>query len=229
MRNQPFELFPDFPTGGLVDVTRYNDGLRGGSIRVRARIKQLDKKTLVITEVPFSTTTSSLIESILKANDKGKIKIRKIEDNTSASVEILVHLQPGISLDKTIDALYAFTDCDIPISPNSCVIDDNCPRFVGVSQLLKTSTNNTLNLLKQELEIQLSELEDDWHYSSLEKIFFEERLYRELEKIPSIGKPFWLTSKLPLNLTGNCCGARLYAMILLSLPINRFVKYLNSI
>lgn len=182
LRNQPFELYPDFPTGGLVDVSRYNDGLRGGVIRVRARIKPFDKKTLVITEVPFSTTTSSLIESILKANDKGKIKIRKIEDNTSASVEILVHLQPGISLDKTIDALYAFTDCDIPISPNSCVIDDNCPQFIGVSQLLKTSTNNTLNLLKQELEIQLSELEDDWHYSSLEKIFFEERLYRELEK-----------------------------------------------
>ena len=182
LRNKPFELFPDFITAGLIDVSKYNDGLRGGSIRVRARIKQLDKKTLVITEIPFSTTTSSLIESILKANDKGKIKIRKIEDNTSANVEILVHLQPGSSPDKTIDALYAFTDCDIPISPNSCVIDDNCPRFIGVSELLKISTKNTLNLLKQELEIQLAELEDDWHYSSLEKIFFEERLYRELEK-----------------------------------------------
>lgn len=182
LRNQPFELYPDFITGGSIDVVRYNDGLRGGSVRVRAKIKQLDKKTLVISEVPFSTTTSSLIESILKANDKGKIKIRKIEDNTSANVEILVHLQPGSSPDKTIDALYAFTDCDIPISPNSCVIDDNCPRFIGVSELLKTSTDNTLNLLKQELEIQLNELEDDWHYSSLEKIFFEERLYRELEK-----------------------------------------------
>lgn len=182
LKNKPFELYPDFITGGLIDVSRYNDGLRGGSIRIRARIKQLDKKTLVITEIPFSTTTSSLIDSVLKANDKGKIKIRKIEDNTSANVEILVHLQPGSSPDKTIDALYAFTDCDIPISPNSCVIDDNCPRFIGVSELLKTSTNNTLNLLRQELEIQLNELEDDWHYSSLEKIFFEERIYRELEK-----------------------------------------------
>jgi topoisomerase-4 subunit A len=182
LKGQDFELYPDFPTGGSIDVTRYNDGMRGGSVRVRAKIKPLDKKTLVITEIPFSTTTSSLIDSILKANDKGKIKIRKIEDNTAANVEIHVHLQPGISPDKTIDALYAFTDCDTPISPNCCVIDDNCPQFIGVTQLLKTSADNTLSLLRQELEIQLNELEDDWHYSSLEKIFFEERIYRELEK-----------------------------------------------
>jgi topoisomerase-4 subunit A len=165
-----------------MDAARYNDGLRGGSIKVRAKISKLDKKTLVINEVPFGRTTSSLIESILKANEKGKIKIRKVDDNTAANVEILVHLAPGIDPDKTMDALFAFTDCEIPISPNACVIENDRPRFVGVTEMLKISTDNTLNLLKKELEIRISELEEDWHMASLEKIFFEERIYRELEK-----------------------------------------------
>lgn len=182
LKNQPFELYPDFPTGGLMDAARYNDGLRGGSVKVRAKISKLDKKTLVINEVPFGRTTSSLIESILKANEKGKIKIRKVDDNTAANVEILVHLAPGIDPDITIDALFAFTDCEIPISPNACVIENDRPRFVGVSEILKISTDNTLNLLKKELEIRINELEEDWHMGSLEKIFFEEKIYRELEK-----------------------------------------------
>lgn len=182
LKNQPFELYPDFPTGGLLDISRYNDGLRGGSLKVRARISKLDKKTLVINEIPFGRTTSSLIESILKANEKGKIKIRKVDDNTAENVEILVHLAPGIDPDKTIDALYAFTDCEIPVSPNACVIENDKPRFVGVSEILKTSADNTLNLLRKELEIRVSELEEEWHMSSLEKIFFEKKIYRELEK-----------------------------------------------
>jgi topoisomerase IV subunit A len=182
LKGQPFELFPDFPTGGLVDVSRYNDGLRGGSLRVRARITKLDKKTLVISEIPFGKTTSTLIESILKANEKGKIKLRKVDDNTAANVEILVHLAPGVEPDKTIDALYAFTDCESPISPNSCVIEDDKPRFVGVSEMLKISTDHTLALLKFELQIRMTELDEEWHQSSLEKLFFEKKIYRELEK-----------------------------------------------
>lgn len=182
LKNQPFELYPDFPTGGMADVSRYNDGLRGGSVRVRARINKSDKKALVITEIPFGTTTTSLIESILKANEKGKIKIRKVDDNTAENVEIVVYLAPGVEPDKTIDALYAFTDCEIPISPNSCVIENDKPRFIGVTEMLKISTDNTLNLLKRELQIRLAELEEEWHLSSLEKIFFEQKIYRELEK-----------------------------------------------
>ena len=182
LKGEKFELFPDFPTGGLVDVSRYNDGLRGGSIRVRARISKPDKKTLVITEIPFGRTTSSLIESILKANEKGKIKIRKVDDNTAEHVEIAIHLALGVEQDKTIDALYAFTDCEIPISPNSCVIENNRPRFIGVCEMLRISTDNTMNLLKRELEIRLAELEEEWHLTSLEKIFFENKIYRELEK-----------------------------------------------
>ncbi|HEY4789400.1 MAG TPA: DNA gyrase/topoisomerase IV subunit A [Bacteroidales bacterium] len=182
LKGESFELYPDFPTGGLVDVSRYNDGLRGGAIKVRARISKIDKKALVITEIPFGKTTSTLIESILKANEKGKIKVRKVDDNTAENVEIVVHLAPGVEPDKTIDALYAFTDCEIPISPNACVIEDDKPRFVGVSEMLKISTDNTLNLLKRELEIRLAELEEEWHLSSLEKIFFEKKIYRELEK-----------------------------------------------
>jgi topoisomerase IV subunit A len=182
LKGEPFELYPDFPTGGLADVSRYNDGLRGGSIRVRARISKGDKKTLVITEIPFGRTTSTVIESILKANEKGKIKVRKVDDNTARNVEIVIHLAPGVEPDKTIDALYAFTDCEIPISPNSCVIEDDKPRFLGVSEMLKISADNTLNLLKRELEIRLAELEEEWHLSSLEKIFFEKKIYRELEK-----------------------------------------------
>ena len=182
LKGKNFTLYPDFPTAGIMDITNYNDGLRGGKIRVRARISQYDKNTLTISEIPFGTNTSSLIDSILKANDKGKIKIKKIEDNTAANVEILVHLPSGISPDKTIDALYAFTACESSISPLACVIEDNKPLFIGVSEMLKRSTDNTLDLLKKELEIQLHELEEQWHFASLERIFIENRIYREIEE-----------------------------------------------
>lgn len=175
-------VFPDFPTGGQADFSKYNDGLRGGRVRVRAKISQLDKKTLVINEIPYGTNTSSLIESILTANDKGKIRIRKIDDNTAQTVEILVHLAPGVSPDTTIDALYAFTDCEISISPNSCVIDEGRPRFMGVSEILAHCTLRIRELLKQELEIRLAELLEQWHFSSLEKIFIEKKIYRNIEK-----------------------------------------------
>jgi topoisomerase-4 subunit A len=180
LKGRKTDIMPDFPTGGMADFTLYNNGLRGGKIRVRARIKQEDKKTLIITEIPFSTTTSSLIESVIKANDKGKIKVKKIEDNTAAEVEILVHLHPGVSPDKMIDALYAFTDCEISISPNACVIEDDKPQFLGVNELLKRSTERTVDLLKLELEIKLNELQEQWHFSSLERIFIEKKIYVEL-------------------------------------------------
>ncbi len=177
LKNKPFTLYPDFPTAGIADVSNYNDGLRGGRVRVRAKINQLDKQTLTITQIPFSTNTSSLIDSILKANEKGKIKIKKIEDNTAAEVEILIHLPAGVSPDKTIDALYAFTACETSIAPLGCVIQDNRPLFIGVSDMLKISTNRTVGLLKRELEIQLEELENKWHFSTLEKIFIREEMY----------------------------------------------------
>lgn len=179
LERKNFILYPDFPTGGMVDVSRYNDGLRGGSIRVRAKIVKTDSKTLTITEVPFGKTTSTIIESIIKATEKGKIKIRKIDDNTAGNVEIVIHLAPGISPDVTIDALYAFTDCEVPISPNACVIENDRPRFVGVSEILKHNTDRTLELLKLELEIRLEELLEEWHKSSLEKIFIGERMYKQ--------------------------------------------------
>ena len=182
LQGKRFQLFPDFPTGGVADVTNYNDGLRGGKIRSRARIIHHGKNMLSITEIPFSTTTTSLIDSILKANEKGKIKVKKIEDNTAAEVEILIHLPNGISPDKTIDALYAFTKCETPISPLGCVIEDNKPLFVGVNEMLKTSTDRTVALLKSELEIQLNELEAQWHFASLERIFIENRIYRDIEE-----------------------------------------------
>ena len=182
LKGQRFKLFPDFPTAGIIDVTNYNDGLRGGKIRVRAKIESMDKNTLVIREIPYGTNTSSLIDSILKANDKGKIKVKKIEDNTAAEVEILVHIPSGISPDKTIDALYAFTACESSISPLSCIIEDNKPIFLGASDVLKRSTDNTVELLKQELEIQLNELEEQWHFASLERIFIENRIYRDIEE-----------------------------------------------
>ena len=182
LKGRSFTLVPDFLTGGIADVSNYNDGKRGGKIRSRAKISQLDKKTLVITEIPFGTTTSSLIDSILKANDKGTIKIKQIEDNTAANVEILVHLPSGISPDKTIDALFAFTNCENSISPLCCVIEDNKPVFIGVSEILKLSTDHTVELLKQELEIQLNELEEQWHFASLERIFIENRIYRDIEE-----------------------------------------------
>ncbi len=182
LKGQRFKLYPDFPTAGIIDINNYNDGMRGGKIRVRAKISQLDKNTLVINEIPHGTNTSSLIDSILKANDKGKIKIKKIEDNTAAEVEILVHLPSGISPDKTIDALYAFTSCESSISPLGCIIEDNKPLFIGVSEMLRRSTDATVDLLRQELEIQLGELEEQWHFASLERIFIENRIYRDIEE-----------------------------------------------
>jgi len=182
LKGKKFIIYPDFPTGGAADISNYNDGLRGGKVRVRAKISQLDKNTLVINEIPFSTTTTSLIDSVLKANDKGKIKIKKIEDNTAADVEILIHLPASISPDKTIDALYAFTSCETSISPLGCVIDDNKPVFIGVSEMLRRSTDHTVFLLKSELEIQLNELQEQWHFASLERIFIENRIYRLIEE-----------------------------------------------
>ncbi|WP_320815070.1 DNA gyrase/topoisomerase IV subunit A [Flavobacterium sp.] len=182
LKGKPFTLYPDFPTAGIADVSNYNDGLRGGRVRVRAKIAQLDKATLVITQIPFSTNTSTLIDSILKANDKGKIKVKKIEDNTAAEVEILIHLPSGVSPDKTIDALYAFTACETSVAPLGCVIENNKPLFIGVSDMLKISTNRTVGLLKSELEIQLSELEEQWHFLSLERIFIENKIYRLIEE-----------------------------------------------
>jgi topoisomerase IV subunit A len=182
LQGNDFVIYPDFPTGGMVDVSKYNDGQRGGVVKVRAKIEKVDKKELVITEIPFGKTTSSLIESIIKASEKGKIKIRKIDDNTSANVEIVIHLLPGVSPDMTIDALYALTDCEYSISPNTCVIVDDKPSFMGVSSILKHSADRTVNLLKTELEIRLAELHEEWHMSSLEKIFIEERIYRDIEE-----------------------------------------------
>jgi topoisomerase IV subunit A len=177
LKGKPFTLYPDFMTAGIADVSNYNDGMRGGRVRVRAKIAQLDKNTLVITQIPFSTNTTTLIDSILKANEKGKIKIKKIEDNTAAEVEILIHLFPGVSPDKTIDALFAFTACETSVAPLGCVIEDNKPLFVGVSDMLKISTERTVDLLRQELEIQLEELKNKWHFSTLEKIFIREEMY----------------------------------------------------
>ena len=182
LKGRSFELYPDFPTSGIIDVTNYNEGLRGGKIRVRARIEVLDKSTLVIKEIPYGTNTSSLIDSILKANDRGKIKIKKIEDNTAADVEILVHLPSNISPDKTIDALYAFTNCEMSISPLACIIEDNKPAFISVKTILERSTDHTVELLKQELNIRINELEEQWHFASLEKIFIEHRIYRDIEE-----------------------------------------------
>lgn len=182
LKGKPFKLDPDFLTGGMVDVTNYNDGARGGKVLVRAHIEEVDKKTLAIKDVPYSVTTSGLIESILKANEKGKIKIKSVVDNTAADVELIVQLAQGVSIDQTIDALYAFTDCQISISPNACIIINDKPHFVGVTDLLKHSVADTKSLLNKELEIKLAELENDWHYSSLEKIFIEKRIYRDIEE-----------------------------------------------
>lgn len=181
LNGEEFNLFPDFPTGGSIDVAKYNDGLRGGSVKVRAKIEKVDQKTLAIREIPFGKTSTSLIETILKAIEKGKVKARKVEDNTAAEVEILVHLAPGISSDKTIDALYAFTDCELSISPNCCVIEDKHPRFMTVSEVLKQNVDFTLSLLKKELEIRKRELQEQLHFCSLEKIFIEERIYKDKE------------------------------------------------
>ena len=179
LNHEEFELFPDFLTGGYIDVLKYNDGLRGGAVKIRAKIEKIDNKTLVITEIPFGRTTSSLIESIVKANEKGKIKVKKIDDNTAANVEIQIHLMPGISSDKTIDALYAFTDCEVSVSPNACIVEDDKPRFITVTEILKKSGDKTVELLNLELEIQKGELEEQWHFASLEQIFIDERIYKD--------------------------------------------------
>ncbi len=182
LRGRKFELYPDFLTGGMIDVADYNQGKRGGKVKVRAHIEEVDKKTLAIKSVPYGVTTTQMMESIVKANDQGKIKIKKVTDNTAAEVEIQVDLAPGISPDITIDALYKFTDCEVSISPNACVIVDQRPQFLGVQELLKLSVDKTKDLLEQELKIRLGELQEKWHYTSLEKIFFEEKIYKELEK-----------------------------------------------
>ena len=182
LRGKRFELYPDFQTGGQIDVDEYNQGKRGGKVKVRAHIEEMDKKTLAIRSVPYGVTTTQLMDSIVKANDQGKIKIKKVTDNTAAEVEIQVDLAPGISPDITIDALYKFTDCEISISPNACVIVEQKPQFLAVNDLLKLSTDKTKDLLEQELKIRLAELQEKWHYTSLEKIFFEEKIYKELEK-----------------------------------------------
>jgi topoisomerase-4 subunit A len=182
LKGKKFEIYPDFLTNGMVDVTNYNDGKRGGKVRVRAHIEEFDKKTLLVKDVPYGITTTQLIDSILKANDQGKIKVRKVTDNTAAEVEVQIDLAPGISPDITIDALYAFTDCEVSISPNACVIVEKKPQFLGVKELLTLSVDHTKELLKRELEIKLAELQEKWHYTSLEKIFFEEKIYKELEK-----------------------------------------------
>ncbi len=182
LKGEEFTLYPDFPTGGLIDCSRYNDGMRGGAVKVRARITKLDKKTLVISEIPYGKSTSIVIDSILKANEKGKIKIKRVDDNTAANVEIVVHLSGDVSPDKTIDALYAFTDCEVSISPNACVIEDKKPLFIGVSDMLRRSVGHTKGLLKRELEIRLGELNEEWHMSSLERIFIENRIYNSIEE-----------------------------------------------
>ncbi|MDA9849368.1 DNA gyrase/topoisomerase IV subunit A [Flavobacteriaceae bacterium] len=181
LQGKKINIFPDFITGGIADFSNYNDGRRGGKVRLRAKISTIDKSTLLISEIPYGTTTTSLIDSILKANDRGKIRIKKIDDNTASKVEILIYLPNGISPDKTIDALYAFTNCETSISPLGCVIENNKPLFIGVSEILKISTDNTVDLLKQELLIKLGELENQWHYSSLERIFIENKIYRDIE------------------------------------------------
>ena len=181
LRGEPFTLYPDFQTGGLIDVSRYNDGLRGGSVKIRARIVKLDKRTLVITEIPYGTTTESIKESIIKANEKGKIRIKKVDDNTAEKVEIIVHVSNEESADKTIDALYAFTDCEVSISPNACVISDDKPHFIGVSDILRRSADRTRSLLGAELRIRLGELDEEWHMASLERIFIENKMYQAIE------------------------------------------------
>ena len=229
LKNETYELFPDFITGGQIDVSKYNDGLRGGKVRVRARIEKLDKKTLVITDIPFGENTTTLIESIIQANDKEKIKVKKIDDNTASVVEILIHLPPGVSSDKTIDALYAFTKCEVSISPNSCVIEEDKPRFMGVSDMLQASVYNTVELLKQELLIRKRELEEQWHYMSLERWFIEKRIYKDKayenamtneEAVAFIGEKASLTLK---NLKREITNDDL--LKLLEIKMKRIIRY----
>ena len=182
LKGRSFKLYPDFQTGGSIDIKNYNDGNRGGRVKVRAKVEKYEKNIIIIKEIPYGTTTASLIESIIKASEKGKLKIKKIEDNTSSEVEVLVYLPSGSSIQKSIDSLYAFTQCEVSISPLCCIISDNKPHFLGVREILKISTDNTKDLLKRELEIQLTELENQWHTISLERIFIENRIYRDIEE-----------------------------------------------
>ena len=198
LHGEDFRLYPDFQTGGLIDVSKYNDGERGGSVRVRSRIEKVDNKTLAVREIPYGKTVANVCDSIVKASEKGKIKIRKVEDLTSGSVEILVHLTPGTSSDKTIDALYAFTDCEVSISPNCCVIDDQKPHFLTVSDVLRKSVDNTLHLLRRELEIRKGEILESLHFASLEKVFIEERIYKNL-RTPAPWTPHANTSTCALH------------------------------
>ncbi len=188
LHGEEFRLYPDFQTGGSIDVSKYNDGQRGGSVRIRAKIEKVDNKTLAVREIPYGKTVATVCDSIVKASEKGKIKIRKVEDLTAGNVEILVHLAPGVSSDKTIDALYAFTDCEVSLSPNCCVIDDQKPHFLSVSDVLRKSVDHTLHLLRRELEIHRAEVQETLHFASLEKIFIEERIYKdkEFEQAPSM-------------------------------------------
>ena len=227
LRNEDFEIYPDFLTGGFIDCSKYKEGLRGGQLKIRARINKLDNKTLVITEIPYGKTTDKVIESIIKANEKGKIKIKKIDDNTSSNVEIVVHLSPGISPDETIDALYVFTDCETPVSPNSCVIIDKKPHFLSVKEILRRCTDSTVALLKLELEIRLNELAEDWHKTSLEKIFILNKVYLVIEeskneddmfkRIDDGLKPFVKKLKRPVS--------REDLVRLANIPVKRISRY----
>uniref|UniRef100_UPI002F95693C DNA gyrase/topoisomerase IV subunit A n=1 Tax=Kaistella sp. TaxID=2782235 RepID=UPI002F95693C len=227
LKGKKFELFPDFLTGGMLDVSNYNDGERGGKIRARARIIQKDKNTLCITELPFGKNTGDLIDSIIKANEKGKIKIKKIEDNTSDTVEINIHLNNDVSPDKTIDALYAFTDCEIPISPNACVIVGDKPEFLTVSEILRRNTDHTVALLKKELEIELNELQEKWHFASLEKIFIENEIYQEIKGKSSKEEVYEAVDKALKPFTKNLLRAVTTEDIikLTELPFMRISRY----
>ena len=207
LEGREFQLYPDFPTGGMADVSRYNDGLRGGAVKVRAKISKIDKRTLAITEIPYTTTTESIKDSIIKANDKGKIKIRKVDDNTADKVEIIIQVSPDESSDKTIDALYAFTDCEVSISPNACVIWEEKPHFLGVSEILRRSAEHTKWLLGRELEIRLGELNEAWHAASLERIFIENKLYQLIEGCKSREEAYAAVDK-GLEPFKNGCAAR---------------------
>ena len=227
LKGKKFELFPDFLTGGMLDVSNYNDGERGGKIRARARIIQKEKNTLCITELPFGKNTGDLIDSIIKANEKGKIKIKKIEDNTSDTVEINIHLNNDVSPDKTIDALYAFTDCEIPISPNACVIVGDKPEFLTVSEILRRNTDHTVALLKKELEIELNELQEKWHFASLEKIFIENEIYQEIKGKSSKEEVYEAVDKALKPFTKNLLRAVIIDDIikLTELPFMRISRY----
>ncbi|HXK74607.1 MAG TPA: DNA gyrase subunit A, partial [Bacteroidales bacterium] len=233
LKNKSFEIYPDFPTGGSIDISKYNDGTRGGRVRNRAKISILDAKTLLISELPYGTNTAKLIKdsrkSITSAVDSGKLKIKKIDDNTAETVQIILHLQAGISPDQTIDALYAFTDCEMSYSPNACVIYNGKPAFLTVKEILQINTHNTVELLKKELQIQLQELEEQWHWISLEKIFFEQRIYKELEKDTKNWEEQLKNIETAFDPYRSQFKKEITRDMVLNCAKNRFVKFLNSI